>query len=119
MRKPFNDLQYDVLSHQHELERDNKGSEGSSINIISDFHQSEEYAKIGDISFCDRYISDLQDDNHSIDAFDIVSNAFVDLWCQEGQFVPFENLKDNEHIFILAYDRFESATKFLKVVHIF
>ena len=96
MQHPFNDLQDDVLSHQHELERDNKGSEGSSINIIYDFHQSEEYAEIGDISFCDQYISDLQDDNHSIDAFDIVSNAFADLWCQEDQFVPFENLKDNE-----------------------
>ena len=42
MQQPFNDLQDDVLSHQHELERDNKGYEGSSINIIFDFHQSEE-----------------------------------------------------------------------------
>jgi hypothetical protein len=51
----------------------------------------EEYVEIGDISQCDRDNDDLQDVNHSIDGFDIVSNASVDLWCQEDQFVPFEN----------------------------
>ena len=84
MQQPFNDIQDDVLSHQHELERDNNGSEGSSINIISDFHQSEEYAEIGDTSFCDWYINDLHDVNQSIDDFDIVSNASADLWCQDN-----------------------------------
>ena len=87
-----------MLSHQHDLEMDNRGSGGSSI--FSDFHQSKESVEIGDTSLCDQDINDLQKDNHSIDALDIVSNAPADLWCQEGQFDPFENMKDNEQIFI-------------------
>ena len=37
----------------------------------------EEYAAIGVTSYCDKHINELQDDNHSIDAFEIVSNAFT------------------------------------------
>ena len=69
----------------------------------------EEYATIGDTSFCDQYINELQDDNHSTDAFDSVSNASIDLGCHEDEIVPFGNPKDNEQIFISACDRFEYA----------
>jgi hypothetical protein len=54
-------------------------------------------------------IDDLQNVNHSIDAFDIVPNASTVLGCHEDQIVPFENLKNDEQIFISACDRFESA----------
>ena len=47
--------------------------------VVNDSY--EEYAAIGDTSFCDRYINDLQDVNHGVDVFDIVPNAFVDLEC--------------------------------------
>ena len=56
----------------------------------------EEYDTIGDTSYCDQYINELQDDNHSTDAFDIVSNASIDLGCHEDEIVPFGNTKDNE-----------------------
>ena len=75
--------------------------------VVNDSY--EEYAAIGDTSFCDRYINDLQDVNHGVDVFDIVPNASADLECQEDQFVPFEKPKDNEHIFISACDIFEYA----------
>ena len=58
MQHPLNDLQYNVVSHQHELEMDNRGSEGSSIFFY--FHQSEESAEIGHTSLCDQYINDLR-----------------------------------------------------------
>ena len=72
--------------------------------VVNDSY--EEYVAIGDTSFCDRYINDLQDVNHSVDVFDIVPNASTDLECQEYQFVPFEKPKDNEQIFISTCDRF-------------
>ena len=40
-----------------------------------------EYAAVGDTSYCDQDINEFQDDNHIIDAFDIVSNASIDLGC--------------------------------------
>ena len=67
----------------------------------------EEYATIGDTSYCDQYINEIRDDNHSTYAFYIVSNASTDLGCHEDEIVPFGNPKDNEQIFISACDRFE------------
>ena len=63
-----------------------------------------------DTSHCDRGIDDIHDGRHSIDVFDIVPNASTVLNCHEDQIVPFENLKNDKHIFILACDRFESTT---------
>ena len=56
----------------------------------------DEYAVVGDTSYCDQDINEFQDDNHIIDAFDIVSNASTDLGCHEDEMVPFGNLKDKE-----------------------
>jgi hypothetical protein len=42
-------------------------------------------------------------DNHSIDAFDIVSNASTDLGCHEDEIVPFENPKQNEPVPLVAF----------------
>ena len=56
----------------------------------------DEFAAVGDTSYCDQYINGFQDDNHSINAFDIVSNASTDLGCHEDEMVPFGNLKDKE-----------------------
>ena len=70
----------------------------------------EEYATIGDTSYCDQDINELQDDNHSTNYFDIVSNASTDIGCHEDEIVPFGNPKDNEQIFISACDRFEYAS---------
>ena len=41
----------------------------------------DEYVAVGDTSYCDQDINEFQDDNHIIDAFDIVSNASIDLGC--------------------------------------
>ena len=46
-------------------------------------HRYEEYAAIGDTSHCDRDINDVHNVNHSIDAFEFVPNASIDLRCQE------------------------------------
>ena len=75
--------------------------------VVNDSY--EEYAAIGDTSHCDQDINDLQNVNHNIDAFEFVPNAFADLGCQEDQFVPFENLKDNEKIEGTTCNKFESA----------
>jgi hypothetical protein len=48
-------------------------------------------------------------DNHSIDAFDIVSNASTNLECHEDEIVPFENPKDDYQIDTLAGDSLISA----------
>ena len=76
-------------------------------DVVNDSH--EEYVAIGDTSHCDRDINDLQNVNHIIDAFEFVPNASADLGCQEDQFVPFENLKDNEQIEGTTYNKFGYA----------
>jgi hypothetical protein len=91
------DLLYPECCHEFHL-----------LNKDSDSH--EEYDVIGNTSHCDRDIDDLHDGDLSIHAFDIVPNASTVLNCHEDQIVPFENLKNDKHIFILACDRFESAT---------
>jgi hypothetical protein len=48
-------------------------------------------------------------DNHSIDAFDIVSNASTNLGCHEDEIVPFENPKSDYQIDTLAGDSVESS----------
>jgi hypothetical protein len=69
----------------------------------SDVH--EEYDVIGDISHCDQYIDELHNVSHSIDAFDIVTNASIALGYQEDPISPFENLKNDDQI-----DKLESET---------
>jgi hypothetical protein len=76
--------------------------------LTKDLDSHEEYVVIEDTSHCDRDIDDLHDGSHSIDAFDIAPNASTILNCHEDQIVPFENLKNDKQIFILACDRFES-----------
>ena len=76
--------------------------------VVNDSY--EEYAAIGDTSHCDRDINDLQNVNHNIDDFDFVPNASADLGCQEDQFVPFGNPKDNEQIEGTTCNKFGSAT---------
>ena len=51
MQQPLNNLQGNVLSHQDELEMDNRGSKGSSI--FSNFIPFQESAEIGDTSLCE------------------------------------------------------------------
>jgi hypothetical protein len=133
MQQPFNDLQDVVFSHQHELQMDNKGTERSLTIFKSDCYEFEElvslatqrdnqkciravvndsfeeYVEIGDIYHCNQDIDDLQEDNHSIDAFDIVSNASTDLGCHEDEIVPFENPKDDYQIDISVGDSSGSA----------
>ena len=75
--------------------------------VVNDSY--EEYAAIGDISYCDRDINDLHNVNHNIDAFDFVPNASANLRCHEDQFVPFGNPKDNEHIEGTTCNKFGSA----------
>ena len=41
----------------------------------------EEYVAIGDTSPCDRYINDIQNVDHNIYSFDLVTNASTDLGC--------------------------------------
>ena len=76
-------------------------------DVVNDSY--ERYATIGDTSHCDRDINDLQNVNHNIDAFDFVPNASADLGCQEDQFVPFGNPKDNEQIEGTTCNKFGSA----------
>ena len=75
--------------------------------VVNDNYEA--YVAIGDTSHCDRDINDLQNVNHNIDAFDLVPNASADLGCQEDQFVPFGNPKDNEQIEGTTCNKFESA----------
>ena len=56
----------------------------------------DKYDAVGDTSYCDQDINEFQDDNHSIDAFEIVSNASTHLGCNEDEMVPFGNLKDKD-----------------------
>jgi hypothetical protein len=133
IQQPFNDLQDVVFSHQHELQMDNKGTEYSltilkydcyeleelvSLATQRDDHKCihdvvndsfEEYVAIGDIYHCNQDIGDLREDNHSIDAFDIVSNASTDLHCHDDEIVPFENPKDDYQIDTLAGENFRST----------
>jgi hypothetical protein len=133
IQQPFNDLQDVVFSHQHELQMDNKETECSLTILKSDCYEFEElvplatqrddhecihdvlndsfeeYVATGDIYHCNQDIGDLQVDNHSIDAFDIVSNASTDLGCHEDEIVPFENPKDDYQIDTLAGDGLRSA----------
>ena len=69
----------------------------------------KEYVTIGDIYHCNQDIGDLREDNYSIDAFDIVSNASTNLGCHEDEIVPFENPKDDYQIDTLAGDGLRSA----------
>ena len=48
--------------------------------VVNDSYK--EYAAIGDTSFCDRYINDLQDVNYGVYVFYILPNASADLECQ-------------------------------------
>jgi len=57
------------------------------LNKELDSH--EEYVAIENTSHNDQEIGDLQDDNHSIDAFDSVPNVSTILGCHEVQIVPF------------------------------
>ena len=75
--------------------------------VVNDSY--EEYAAIWS-SNCDQDINDLQNVNHNIDSFDFVPNAYADLGCQEDQFVPFGNPKDNEQIEGTTCNKFGSAT---------
>jgi len=77
--------------------------------LTKDLDSHEEYTGPGDTSHCDRDIDDLHDGVHSIDVFDTVPNEFTILNHHEDQIVPFENLKNDKHIFILACDRVESV----------
>ena len=78
--------------------------------LSKELDSHEEYVAVEDTSHYDREIGDLQSDNHSIDAFDIVSNVSIILGCHEVQIVPSENSKDNEQIDISSCDSFGSAT---------
>ena len=69
----------------------------------------EEYVQIGDISRCEWDNDDLQDFNHSIDAFDIVPNASTILICHEDQIISFENSKDDKQIYGSTCNNIESA----------
>jgi hypothetical protein len=134
IQQPFNDLQDVVFSHQHELQMDNKETECSLTILKSDCYEFEEmvplatqrddheyihdvlndsfeeYVATGDIYLCNQDIGGLQVDNHSIDAFDIVSNASINLGCLEDEIVPFENPKGDYQIDTLVGDSLRSAT---------
>jgi hypothetical protein len=69
----------------------------------------EEFVAVEDTSFYDQEIGDLQNDKLSVDAFDIVPNAFTVLGCHEDQIIHFGNSKDNQQIDISADDSFKSA----------
>jgi hypothetical protein len=120
MPQPVNDLQGIVFSHQNELQMDYKETERSLSILKSDCHEleetvslatqredhkcihdvvndsSEEYVAIGDIHHCNSDVGNLREDNHSIDAFDIVSNASTYLGCHKDDVVPFENPKRDD-----------------------
>jgi hypothetical protein len=70
----------------------------------------EEYVATWDIYHCNQNIGDLRMDNHSIDSFDIVSNASTNLLFHEDEIVPFENPKGDYQIDTLAGDSLRSAT---------
>jgi hypothetical protein len=133
MPQPVNDLQDVVFSHQHELQMDYKETKHSLTILKSDCYEVEELVPLatqrddhkcihdvandgfeecvatGDIYHCDQNIGDLRMDNHSIDAFDIVSNASTYLGCHEDEIVPFENPKSDYQIDTLAGDSVEST----------
>ena len=122
-----------MFSHQHELQMDNKETECSLTILESDCYEFEElvplatqrdgheyihdvlsdsfeeYVAIGDIYHCNQNIGDLRMDKHSIDSFDIVSNASTDLRCHEDEIVPFENPKDDYQIDTLVGDSLRST----------
>jgi hypothetical protein len=114
MPQPVNDLQGIVFSHQNELQMDYKETERSLSILKSDCHEleemvslatqredhkcihdvvndsSEEYVAIGDIHHCNSDVGNL----HSIDAFDIVSNASTYLGCHEMMLFPSKTPKE-------------------------
>jgi hypothetical protein len=133
IQQPFNDLQDVVFSHQHELQMDNKETERSLTILKSDCYEFEElvplatqrddheyihdvlndsfkeYVSTWDIYLCNQDIGGLQVDNHSIDAFDIVSNASINLGCLEDEIIPFENPKGDYQIDTLVGDSLRYA----------
>jgi len=81
--------------------------EFSFLNKELNIH--DQFTVVKDTSFYDQKSDDLQNDKLSVDALDIVPNAFNVLGCQEDQIIHFTNSKDNQHIEISADDSFEST----------
>jgi hypothetical protein len=69
----------------------------------------EEYVEIRDIYHYNQDIGDLRENSHSIDAFDIVSNASTNLGFYKDEIVPFEKPKDDCQIDTSASSSFRSA----------
>jgi hypothetical protein len=143
MPQPVNDFQGIVFSHQNELQMDYKETERSLSILKSDCHEleemvslatqredhkcihdvvndsSEEYVAIGDIHHCNSDVGNLREDNHSIDAFDIVSNASTYLGCHEDDIVPFENPKrdDQKCMHAVVNDLHEEYAAEMNTIH--
>jgi hypothetical protein len=143
MPQPINDLQDIVFSHQNELQMDYKETERSLSILKSDCHEleemvslatqredhkcihdvvndsSEEYVAIGDIHHCNSDVGNLREDNHSIDAFDIVPNASTYLGCHEDDVVPFENPKrdDQKCMHVVVNDLHEEYAAEVNTIH--
>jgi len=81
--------------------------EFSFLNKELNIH--DQFTAVKYTSFYDQKSDDLHNDKLSVDALDIVPNAFNVLGCQEDQIIHFTNSKDNQHIEISADDSFESA----------
>jgi hypothetical protein len=143
MPQPVNDLQGIVFSHQNELQMDYKETERSLSILKSDCHELEEmvslatqredhkcihdvvndrfeeYVAIGDIHHCNSDVGNLREDNHSIDAFDIVSNASTYLGCHKDDVVPFENPKrdDQKCMHAVVNDLHEGYAAEMNTIH--
>jgi hypothetical protein len=83
--------------------------EFSLLNKELNIH--EKSVVVEDTSFNDQEIGDLQNDKLSVDAFDIVPNAFTILDCHEDQIIHFEDLKDDEQISKSVCDSFRYVVK--------
>jgi len=51
--------------------------------LSKELDSHEEYVAVEDTSHYDQEIGDMQSDNHSVDAFDIISNVSTILGCHE------------------------------------
>jgi hypothetical protein len=78
--------------------------------LNKDPNTHEDFAAAEDISHHDQEMGGLQDNGHSIDALNNIPNASTILDCYADQIASFKKLKNDEQIFISAYDSFESTT---------
>ena len=69
----------------------------------------EEFVAAEGISHHDQGFVDPHYDNHT-DYFDIILNTSIKYGCHEDQIIPFENLKNDQQIFISACNNVESTT---------